>query len=400
MLILNKPYRQFHVYIVYIPNFGGFHPSQEIVSLITTPTKRDLENFKKKEEDAYMESIIIIAVMVLLFYFMIIKPGRARAKKQSSQDKQETLTTVISEPTPKADGPYDHLYRYAAYKKQPQYKIDWLTESINQGHELESDGYYVMESMDRDVPYFYETEWEHDMLYNRRSPPLRGSVNGMMDAAWFYNELFHPQQAHTSKYIYWKQQLIDAANNGNREAQAALCSAFAERVFASEPGDVEKFRLWFEEALWKDAETGDKYAQLSVGAWLCKDTNDAISWLQKAANQRLTDAYWWLANKLGLTFSRFVNIETDHGTETQMVSVPEDERLTIRLQILDCYKSGAECANGIMTSYCQAQIGSAYEDGDEIPQDLEKAKFWYRKAAEGGDDYAIRHLESWELLHS
>lgn len=52
--------------------------------------------------------------------------------------------------------------------------------------------------------------------------------------------------------------------------------------------------------------------------------------------------------------------------------------------------------------HCRAMrnVARQYEKGDGIPQDREKAKHWYEKAAEAGDDYAKKKCQTWQQASS
>ncbi|MBQ2423322.1 MAG: SEL1-like repeat protein, partial [Alistipes sp.] len=41
-------------------------------------------------------------------------------------------------------------------------------------------------------------------------------------------------------------------------------------------------------------------------------------------------------------------------------------------------------------------LGECYQNGNGCKQDIEKAKYWYKKGAEGGSKYAIEALSSLE----
>ena len=263
-----------------------------------------------------------------------------------------------------------------------------LRESFRRKHEMECNGYHVIESIKKGLPYFLETEWEEDSVLDvlmRKSEER--PIDKMMHAAFFYNEQ-NAEQVHDLKRKFWQDKIIDAAKSGNREAQAALCSHFATVVFGDRSKELQQLKEQFEKKLWSDAESGDKYALIGVGAWMCgAEYERAIEYLQKAASQHMTDAYYWLAYMTNNQWHEQTKGMAE-GTEK------EKSRQEMRLKVLEYYRKGAECANGTWTRECQSRIASAYEDGDEIPQNLDLAKYWFEKAAELGDEYSKRHLEN------
>ena len=79
------------------------------------------------------------------------------------------------------------------------------------GHTLEVDGFYVQESIEKDLPYFCETEHEIEMFFKSPAPVLRGSIKGILDMIYFY--IF--TEKNPSKQEYWQQSLLDMAQDGS-----------------------------------------------------------------------------------------------------------------------------------------------------------------------------------------
>lgn len=158
--------------------------------------------------------------------------------------------------------------------------------------------------------------------------------------------------------IFWYTK---AAENGDAEAQNHL--GFMYENF----GDMYQFELMGEEgfeqaAYWyrKAAEQGHRDAQYNLsdmyesGKGVEQDDEPAICWLIKAANQ-------------GHAFAQF-----------HFGSKQEDYQKY--KQAFVSYRKAAE--QGL--TIAQYKLGTMYENGLGVEQELEQAVFWYRKAAEQG----------------
>lgn len=347
-----------------------------------------------------MEALLIIIIIVAALYFFFIKPQRDDDHPQRNNRQPEQHNRQPEQPTPGINRcPADALINspyYAKYKtafdliwydrKQPKYKIDWLLQSLNMGHEIETEGYYILESIKAGLPYFCETEREFDAFFNSEKPVTLDSVDGMMDMCFFYHEA-NSEYSHPAKRQYWQQRLRKMALSGNLEAQGALCSNMAKHNFSE--SEVAEFKEKYEAELFRRAKSGDAYAQLAVGEFLSPyRSQERIDWLIKAANQGLSDAWFRLSKAYGAMIS------LDENGNIRKVPLPEEERLRLAKKIAECYYKGAQANNGVMAARCQYMVGSYYEDGDSIfPKDIEKAKYWYRKALENGETRAKSSLD-------
>lgn len=142
----------------------------------------------------YVIGVIVITVAVIT---VIIVMGKKQLDKISSETFQEGMEiraedvlgeTSDGEKTDPADAlfgspyydRYEPLFNYiwstCHGRNGSQNKIDWLLQSLDMGRILESDGHYVRESIEKDLPYFCETEQEFEMFFRGEAPILRGSV--------------------------------------------------------------------------------------------------------------------------------------------------------------------------------------------------------------------------------
>lgn len=348
-----------------------------------------------------MGVIIIIIIAVIIFF--VIK-SRKNKNNTSTEYQQRTASTnqsnTIYHPTPGVNRcPADALINspyYSQYKtafdliwydgKQPKYKIDWLLQSLDMGRELENNGTYVVDSMEKDLPYFCETEYEYDRFFDSDRPVTLGSIDGMMGLCNLY--FADGLASHPSKLQYWQQRVRELALSGNLEAQGALCSNSALSGGFSE-NDVEAFKEKYESTLHSLAESGNAYAQFAVGKYFSPyNSQERKEWLTKAANQGLSDAWFELTSVWRAT--RYVNDENGFHE----ASLSEEELRRLYDKIAECYYRGAEANNGVMAARCQDMLGTYYQDGDSIfPKNIEKAKYWYQKALENGETSAKYSLD-------
>lgn len=164
------------------------------------------------------------------------------------------------------------------------------------------------------------------------------------------------------------EALLEKANNGDVKAQyqvGYLYSSGNQGVSF----DEEKGVFWFKKA----AEAGDAKSQLSLamsylwGSGVSKNSRKGIEWLTKSANQNNAMAQYNLAEE----YADGKNINKDQDLANYW------------------YLKSAE--NGDVSA--QFKLGSLYLDGNSgLPQDINKAKAWLKKAADQGYELAQRQL--------
>lgn len=277
---------------------------------------------------------------------------------------------------------YRNLFDFiSSNSSHPQYKIDWLLESLDMGHELEDNGFYVMDSIRNNLPYFCETESEFDLFFDSRAPVLKGSVEGILQmiSFYFYN-LKHP-----SKRVFWLELLQELAQNGNLEAQAALCTNRVKNFFSE--SEASDFKKKYEANLMRLAEAGNAEAQLAVGEFLMPTPPLKIKWLTKAAQQGLSDAWY----QLGEAYGSKINITDDGQFMPDRLS--QDEVRQLMVKETECLLNGAKANNGIMAAWCQYMAGRRYAEGEYLPMDLTQAAYWTQEAIKNGEERAESYLE-------
>lgn len=356
-----------------------------------------------------METILGI-VGLFVFLFVVIKVCISTDKKDASvlkllkdtigigntREKNRQENVSIKEYDVSKDdlcnSPYYKKYQttfdYIRYNgKQPKYKIDWLLKSLDMGRELEYNGVFVVQSIEKDYPYFCETEYEFYSLAKADSPALKGSIKGILDLGYLYLET-NKQYFLQEKKDYWRNQLVEMARGGNLEAQAGLCKGFP--LFTKE--EVEEYKEKYQDELVRLAKNGNPYAQLGVGQFIAEyRSKESFDWLQKAGEQGLSDAYYHLA----AVYNNMIHIDDDFQIRNTPLS--EKEEKDINEKIAECYIKGAKHDNGILAVECQYTIASYYETGYAgFPKDLALAKYWYERALKNGKEYAASCIEAIE----
>ena len=335
--------------------------------------------------------IEILVVALVIGYFVTRAKRRREAEAYNSDTAFVPNTQAIDVPTPGVNRcPADALINspyYAEYKttfdliwyngEQPQYKIDWLLYSLNLGRKLENNGTYVVDSMEKNLPYFCETEYEYDRFFDRLKPVLLGSIDGIMDLGLHYGA-HNPNYSHPAKREYWRQQLCDAALSGDLEVQGALCGQASRFLFSED--EIAAFKEKYEADLRYLAESGNAYAQLAVGKYLSsRHSQESFDWLFKAANQGLSDAWYEIGEYYFCKCQDWYY--ENHGISTGKPS--EEEKARYREKAAESVYKGAVADNGVMAARCQEEVAGFYEDGEyNFPKDMEKAKYWYQKASE------------------
>lgn len=272
-------------------------------------------------------------------------------------------------------------------EKEPQYKIDLLKESIALGHEIDP-FYLIKSSEEKELPYFCECETEYHLFHDHEKPILKGNITSICNLFYSYRweEIKHP-----SKILYWQNYLIQKAEYGNREAQAILCCTNNSSPFAFDDNKeeiIQHYKDLYEKHLMEDAEQGNAYAQLAVGIHLTPHhSEEKEKWLKLAGEQGLGDAHYYLAK-------HYESLCYDYDSP-RFGEIEDKGRIAVlKGMAMEHYLQAAKLDNGTMVAYCQYYVAMWYEDGDGyFAKDMEKAKYWYKKALENGNERAKWHLE-------
>ena len=257
-------------------------------------------------------------------------------------------------------------------------KIEWLIKSIKLGNEVNK--IYIQKSINDNLPYLVETEHEYTLFFNDKKPISKGSIPGIIDIAFYYT------QNHPNKLQFWIDKIINNAESGNKEAQAAIFSPRLDTKYIFSNDTIKYYEAKYKNSLISSAQNGDPFAQIAVGKWLCSNNSESIEWLIKAAEQNLTDAYYYLSEALEYQFYEQSNLHTNMNSTEAKTMIKRRSK---------CLLYGAQCNNGIMASYCQRLTASNFEDGSNgMEEDFEQAIYWYKKAIENGDNASVNLLNS------
>ena len=141
------------------------------------------------------------------------------------------------------------------------------------------------------------------------------------------------------------------------------------------------------------AEAGDRTAQLIMGsqAAIRGQYDKAIDWYRKAALQNLYMAQYYLAqllSRMEVGYDRLVGVLL----EQKDLSILQDEENGMRKEAI--YWAERAATEGNMAD-AQLLFGLFFEEGilDILPQDWEKAFYWYRKAVTQGHPGAVKKIE-------
>lgn len=223
------------------------------------------------------------------------------------------------------------------------------------------------------------------MFLEPEKPVLRGSIIEMMSLILFYDDA---ERTHPAKRQYWQEELRTLADNGNYEAQGALCSKWGELTFSE--SEVEIFKQKYETDLRQQAEDGNCAAQLAVGEFLSPHSlQERMEWFSKAAQGGLSDAWY----HLGQAYVSAISF--DQNNQLRKNPLSSDKVKSLGEKAAECYLRGAEANNGVMAAWCQCKVGDYYRDGNSIlPKDVDLAIYWYQVAEENGENRASVELKS------
>lgn len=278
-----------------------------------------------------------------------------------------------------------------AHKTKGKEAFKWMLKAAKGGHteaqyEL-AERYYVGEGVDKDVRQaakWYSRAAEKKHADAQFSLGLISCDEGNEDEGfkWFYKaaEQGHAGAQYNLGVCYHTGKGVkrddneaakwfrNAAKQKHEKAEQALAKLYKNhtdtRVAAYKQGDAESLR--------QPAEEGDAVAQLALatcyweGKGVAKDQQEALKWLQKAASQGHRDAQ----AILGSLYSRGEGVPKDMGKSAHWLR-------------LAATQGDAEA---------QFKIGALYYMGEGVPKDQSEALRWFHKSADQGNKDAIEFL--------
>ncbi len=194
---------------------------------------------------------------------------------------------------------------------------------------------------------------------------------------------------------------MKAAEQGHVDAQYNVGHMY-------EIGDADKLSF-IEAANWfkKAATAGHVQAQYRLGLFYQKgngvpqNDNEAIKWYQLAAKQGHVQAKERLnTDYKSITANKEQKAATDKkttekATEKSKSSASSTKNASSSKSESDEVKRFREMAER-GDPRAQFNLAYCYEMGDGVKKDMEKALYWYRKAADSGSDLAVFRLQSLE----
>lgn len=141
------------------------------------------------------------------------------------------------------------------------------------------------------------------------------------------------------------------------------------------------------------AEQGSRISQFYMGTAACEETNyeEAAKWFQKSAEQGFFPSIF----KLGLFYDQGVGVEKDYVKAAKLFRIAaETQDIDEQCSTLSrYYKSEQFYQFQYMAQY---DLGLAYFYGNGVEKDLEEAKKWLQRSADGGYEEAIDKLREIE----
>ncbi len=347
--------------------------------------------------------LLIVGAIVLEYYFT---KRRHRFDNMPPMEDQPISTP----PSPPEDDPrllhplslklknspfysdYPTTFECIMYSDQKtEQKIDFLLESLRMGHELEEKGSYVCQSIEEDLPYYCETEREYDdikygrfdipplLVFPDKNKPPKYILDGIIEMLMFYHS---GESEHPSKFRFWKGKIIQMAMSG--DLQAIACVSCTEHYTKAYFTDED--RALFQQAYTNkilDTTKTDPEAALAYARWVLWDdrSDEYEECLKYAATQgNSSDAWYWLAKLYSSKQGVFVERRIDeHHTESEWVSVPEEEKTVLANNERQCYLCGAQSDIGVMKGLCQYRLARMIED-----ENPDMAQYLYAQAHENG----------------
>lgn len=166
------------------------------------------------------------------------------------------------------------------------------------------------------------------------------------------------------KALYWIRK---AAEGGCTQAQAFLGSLYARGKHV--PRDYEEAMRWFLKA----AEQSNDDARFNIGLMylvgdgVTQDATTAMSWFDRVSKRQRHKCYWF---HMGDLYSEGARL-------------PQNDE-----KAMYWYTRAAEDGD----DNAQLKLGLMYAEGARVPQNAEMAIKWFRKAAKQGEGIAFCHI--------
>lgn len=205
------------------------------------------------------------------------------------------------------------------------------------------------------------------------------------------------------------EKYIDAANNGDAEAQYQIGMCYREGKGIKK--DYKKSLQWLNKA----ADQGHANAILQVGVcyykgWgVAKDKKKSSIYYENAAEKGVAKAQY----AIGIDYYDGNGVKKDINKAIYWVEKSAEQGDINAIRFLGLGFGGAVYSIGInyerSTYYllkgaelgysdCQFNVAQRYRNGEGVKQNYEKAAYWFKKASENGNPYALSEYEKTLLL--
>lgn len=320
--------------------------------------------------------IFILAVAVIVVAVKVNTGGETGNVAGAGFDSTKTVNRNTNTGNPTVD------YYRNKYKRMEQagMKIDW---------------WEFQKSVEKGWPYPVATEREREDICSFEHQALRGDAGSIIQLLFSYSHGSFEESNDSDltiykdedKVHYWRNVLIQGAEQGNRNFQAALIGKVGINQGWISDDRRQLFRERYEERLLADAEAGDPQAMYAVADNLLGEASYGSEHrrvlAEKAALAGVGDAAY-----LCEEIYRLACYEKEKNGEPNPYEYSEKIRY---------YLMGVESNNGAMLGVMQDLVADAYRDGDAgLPKDLNKAIYYYRLAAQNGYEMAEHRLQTIE----
>lgn len=246
-------------------------------------------------------------------------------------------------------------------------------------------------SVDKKWPYPVATEAERNAIESFDNQVLRNHAFSIFNLICKYSMgmLEEANDGEVSVYkdldkvAYWKDILIQGAEQGNRSFQAALVTKLGIYDDSMHGWISEQERQFFieqyEAKLIDDAKADNPEAMYAVAEFCLGEATFGSEYrrlmAEKAMNAGIGDAAF-LSSKICESDSYLKGDSWEYS------------------DMLKFYAKGVECNNGAMLGIMQDCIAGAYRDGEAgFSKDIEKAIYYYKLAVSNGRESALSSLK-------
>lgn len=318
---------------------------------------------------------LIIFILFVVVIVVAVKVNRGSTTGNGAGAGFDTTNTV-NRNTNTGDSTVEYYRNKYKRMEQAGMKIDW---------------WEFRQSVEKGWPYPVATEGEGKKICSFEHQALRGDSGSIIQLLFHYSHgLFEDSNdseltiyKDEDKVRYWRNVLIQGAEQGNRNFQAALIGKGGMNQGWISDEQRQLFKEKYEARLLSDAEAGNPQAMYAVAENLLGEASYGSEYrrvlAEKAARAGVGDAAY-LCDEI----YRLECYERERNGEPYSYEYSEKIRY---------YLMGVECNNGAMLGLMQDLVADAYRDGDAgLPKDMNKAVYYYRLAIQNGYELAESSL--------